>query len=308
MSAPYQRAPHRPLTDPVLLMALEGWIDAGMAASTSVATLLAELDTESVATFDADELLDHRARRPVLHLVAGVAESLSWPSIEVLAARDLDGRDLLILAGPEPDHSWKAFGHAVVGLAAELGVTQVVGLGAYPATVPHTRPVRLSITAGTEELAARWPYLRGTLDVPAGAQAVVERFATDRGLEALTLWAQIPHYASAWPYPAGSTALLENLEQVTGLRLPRGEPGAGRGRDHRAPRHHHRPQRRAHGHAPRPRGRRRRGAQRGRDPLRRRAGRRAGALPPRPGRHLSGRAPPVEEPRPVTEPRPEADR
>ena len=223
MSAGYERAAHRPLQDPVLLMALEGWIDAGMAASTAVATLLADLDTEPVATFDSDELLDHRARRPVLHLVAGVSESLSWPSIELLAARDLGGRDLLILAGPEPDHSWRAFGRAVVDLAGELGVTQVVGLGAYPATVPHTRPVRLSITAGTEELAARWPYLRGTLDVPAGTQAVVERFATEAGLEALTLWAQIPHYASAWPYPAGSHALLENLQQVTGLRLPHGD-------------------------------------------------------------------------------------
>ena len=39
-----------------------------------------------------------------------------------------------------------------------------VGLGAYPATVPHTRPIRLSITAGTEELAGRWPFLRGPED------------------------------------------------------------------------------------------------------------------------------------------------
>lgn len=222
MTATYERFRHRPLSEPVLIMALEGWIDAGMAASGAVATLLGELDTEPVATFDADELLDHRARRPVLHLVAGVSEQLSWPSIEVLAARDTEGRDLLILAGPEPDHSWRAFGHAVLGLATDLGTRMVVGLGAYPATVPHTRPVRLSITSGTEELAARWPFLRGTLDVPAGAQAVIERFAADRGLDALTLWAQIPHYASGVAYPAGSAALLEHLETVAGLSLPRG--------------------------------------------------------------------------------------
>jgi hypothetical protein len=222
VAAAYELSPHRPLERPVLIVALEGWIDAGMAASGAASTLLGELVTEPVATFDADELLDHRARRPVLHLVAGVSEGLSWPSIEVLAARDLDGRDLLILAGPEPDHSWRAFGHAVVGLAADLGVDTVVGLGAYPATVPHTRPIRLSVTAGSEELAGRWAFLRGSLDVPAGAQAVVERFAADRGLDALTLWAQIPHYASGGPYPAGSLALLENVEVVTGLRLPRG--------------------------------------------------------------------------------------
>jgi hypothetical protein len=223
MAATYEQRAHRPLERPVLVVALEGWIDAGMAASGAASTLLNDLDTETVAVFDADELLDHRARRPVLHLVAGVSEEMTWPSIEVLAARDLDGRDLLVLAGPEPDHSWRAFGHAVVGLAADLGCEMVVGLGAYPATVPHTRPIRLSITAGTEELAGRWSYLRGSLDVPAGAQAVVERFAADRGMDSLTLWAQIPHYASGGAYPAGSVALLENLEAVSGLRLPRGE-------------------------------------------------------------------------------------
>jgi predicted ATP-grasp superfamily ATP-dependent carboligase len=222
VAATYEQRAHRRLEKPVLIVALEGWIDAGMAASGAASTLLSELDTETVAVFDADELLDHRARRPVLHLVAGVAQGLSWPSIEVLAAQDLDGRDLLILAGPEPDHSWRAFGHAVVGLATDLGVEMAVGLGAYPATVPHTRPIRLSVTAGTEELAARWPFLRGSLDVPAGAQAVIERFAADRGMDSLTLWAQIPHYASGGPYPAGSIALLENLEQVAGLNLPRG--------------------------------------------------------------------------------------
>jgi hypothetical protein len=223
VAATYEQRAHRPLDRPVLVVALEGWIDAGMAASGAASTLLNDLDTETVAVFDADELLDHRARRPVLHLVAGVSEEMTWPSIEVLAAQDLDGRDLLVLAGPEPDHSWRAFGHAVVGLAADLGCEMVVGLGAYPATVPHTRPIRLSITAGTEELAGRWPYLRGSLDVPAGAQAVVERFAADRGMDSLTLWAQIPHYASGGAYPAGSVALLENLETVSGLRLPRGE-------------------------------------------------------------------------------------
>lgn len=223
MAASYDLLPHRELERPVLIMALEGWIDAGMAASGAAAALLDDLDTELVARFDADELLDHRARRPVLHLVDGVSEGLTWPSIEVFAGRDLDDRDVLLLAGPEPDHSWRAFAHAVVTLAADLGVSQVVGLGAYPATVPHTRPIRLSITAGSEELAGRWPYLRGSLDVPAGAQAVIEHLATERGMDALTLWAQIPHYASGGPYPAGSVALLDNLGTVTGLRLPHGD-------------------------------------------------------------------------------------
>lgn len=223
MTAAYERHPHRPLVDPVLIVALEGWIDAGTAAAGAATVLLENLDVDPVATFDVDELLDHRARRPVVTLVAGVNESLTWPTIELGAARDANGRDLLILAGPEPDHSWRAFAHAVLTLAEELEVTTVLGLGAYPAAVPHTRTTLLSITANTEDLAARWSFLRGTLDVPAGTQAVIERFAEHRGLPALTLWAQVPHYASAVAYPAASVALLDGAETVTGLTLPRGE-------------------------------------------------------------------------------------
>ncbi|MBI2708669.1 MAG: PAC2 family protein [Actinobacteria bacterium] len=223
MSAGYERADHRPLREPVLVVAMEGWIDAGFAAAGAAGTLLGGLDTEPVATFDSDELLDHRARRPVLSIVDGVSERLAWPGIELRAARDLNGRDLLLLVGAEPDHSWRAFAIAVLDIAQELDTRMLVHLGAYPAAVPHTRQALLSITAAKPELAHRWTFGRGTLDVPAGIQAVLERFAGDRGMDALGLWAQVPHYTSAAGYPAASLALLEALATVSGLALPSGD-------------------------------------------------------------------------------------
>ncbi|MCU1353088.1 MAG: hypothetical protein JWM05_2297 [Acidimicrobiales bacterium] len=225
MGASYELHDHRELLSPVLIVALEGWIDGGFAAASAANTLLTQLDTTPLATFDADELLDHRARRPVLHLVDGVNRGLSWPGIEVLEAVDLAGNDVLLLVGAEPDHAWRAFTHAVVDLALELGVRLVVGLGAYPAATPHTRPTLLSITAATEDLAAGSDLLRGTLDVPAGVQAVIERQCAEVGLPALGLWAQIPHYAVATglAYQAGSLALLEQLQRVSGLSLPFGD-------------------------------------------------------------------------------------
>ncbi|MEZ5177076.1 MAG: PAC2 family protein [Acidimicrobiales bacterium] len=177
------------LDSPVLVVVLEGWIDAGFAAGTAVATLLENLDTYPVATFDADTLLDHRARRPVLHLVEGVNTGLSWPGIELRAATDEAGNDLLLLLGAEPDHQWRLFTEAVVELAQDLGVRMVVGLGAYPATVPHTRPVTMSVTASTDELAAVSGLLRGSLDVPAGVQAAIEARCSELDLPAVGLWA-----------------------------------------------------------------------------------------------------------------------
>jgi hypothetical protein len=98
----------------------------------------------------------------------------------------------------------------------------IVGLGAYPAAVPHTRPVVLSCTANSELLASRWPFLRGTLEVPAGVQAAIERAADEIDLGAIGLWAQVPHYTSAMAFPAASLALVNNLATVGQLFLPTG--------------------------------------------------------------------------------------
>ena len=223
MTAAYELHDHPILDRPVLLMALEGWIDAGLGSTTAMSTLLDGLDTTKVATFDADELLDHRARRPVMHLVEGVVTNLSWPAIELHSATDLAGNDLLLLVGAEPDHSWRAFSHAVVDLAKGFGTRLVIGFGCYPAAAPHTRPTLLSCTAATPELAERWPFLRGTLDVPAGVQAAIETRSAEAGLAAMGVWAQVPHYTSAMGYPAASMALLDGVMRMSDLSLPLGD-------------------------------------------------------------------------------------
>ena len=205
-------------SEPVLIVALEGWIDAGGAAASAAERILASVPHKTtVATFDSDTLLDHRARRPILHLVDGVNTGLTWPTIELLGIWDKEERDVLVLLGPEPDHNWPSFARAVVDLAESLEVRQVLGLGAYPAPVPHTRPVQLSCTASSPEMARQTGFIRGTLDVPAGVQAAIERQAAEQGLPSLGLWAQVPHYAAAMAYPAAAARLIEGLHEVAGL-------------------------------------------------------------------------------------------
>jgi proteasome assembly chaperone (PAC2) family protein len=206
------------LEAPVLVLALDGWIDAGVGAANARAALLSHLGPSTVAVFDSDQLLDHRARRPTMHLVDGVVTGLTWPSVELQVAKDRVGNDLLLLVGSEPDHAWRAFTRSVVELAQGFGVRLVVGLGAYPAPVPHTRPTKLAITAGDAALATLG-MVRATIDVPAGVQAAIERRATEVELPAIGLWAQVPHYVAAMPYPAASLALLEGLATVAGLQV-----------------------------------------------------------------------------------------
>lgn len=223
MSDLYDLHQHPGFESPVLVLALEGWIDAGVASATAGATLLAELDTEVVASFRADVLLDHRARRPILKLVDGVVEELRWPAIELRAGRDPGGSGVLLLVGAEPDHAWHAFTEAVVNLALEFDVRMVLGLGAYPAPAPHTRPPVLSCTASTPELAHAMGFIRGTLEVPAGVQAAIEQRAHLHGIPSVGVWAQVPHYAAGMPYPAAAQALIEGVNTLAGLTLGAGK-------------------------------------------------------------------------------------
>lgn len=205
------------LESPILVMALEGWIDAGLGAQKARSVMEEQGTSVTVASFDTDDLLDHRARRPSMELVDGVHAGLTWPVIELRACTDRDEREYLLLAGVEPDHRWGAFSQAVVDLALELGCHLVVGLGAYPAAAPHTRSTGLVTTSTTSELASQVGFVQGRVVVPAGVQAAVEDRCRAVGLPAVGLWAQVPHYAAAMPYPDAALALLAGLEHVSNL-------------------------------------------------------------------------------------------
>ena len=217
--APLYELVERPdLASPVLVMVLKGWVDAGLGADGAAEVLVDGLERRTVARFDADALLDWRARRPVLRLEDGLNTQLSWEETELSWAEDADGNDVLLLLGNEPDHSWLAFTEQVVDLAAELDVRLVLGLGAYPAPAPHTRPPLVAASASHPDLAAG--LVRSSVEVPTGVQGMIERKAALRGIPALGLWVQVPHYVAAMPYPAASLTLLEEANRVGGLRLP----------------------------------------------------------------------------------------
>ncbi len=203
---------------PVLLVHFEGWIDAGQSAALAVSHILDQIDPQIVARFEAEWLLAHRARRPTMHVVEGVNVGLEWPIIELAAGHDAKGNDVLVLHGTEPDHNWRTFIDAVLELAGRFDVRRMVGLGAYPAAVPHTRPCRLSVTATRPDL-ADIGWIGATLDVPAGVESALERGFEGIGIDALGVWAQVPHYVSGVPYAGAAQSLLEGMEQAADLEF-----------------------------------------------------------------------------------------
>jgi hypothetical protein len=209
------------LVRPALIVALDGWVDAGSAATTA-ATLIAA-DARVVATFDADRLFDYRARRPTLEIVDGRLSELTWPEFEIRVRRQ-QGRDLLVLSGPEPDYRWPRLADAVVEAAGALGVEEWISIGAIPAAVPHTREVPILGTASAPGLLRGdiRPGPVGLLRVPAALVSVLEMRAIDAGIAAVGYFAQVPHYVSG-PYPPAALALHRAVARHLDMLLDAGD-------------------------------------------------------------------------------------
>jgi hypothetical protein len=209
------------LIAPTLVGAFDGWVDAGSAATNAMALLLE--DAPVVASFEADQLFDYRARRPTLEIVDGRLSELDWPELSLRRVRAGD-HDLLIISGPEPDDRWQTFSAAMVELARRLGVVEWISLGSIPAAVPHTRDVPILGTT-SEPGRLRGDVLAGpsgTLRVPAAVVSVLEMAMAEAGIPAVGYFAQVPHYVSG-PYPAASVALLGALGRHLSETLPVGD-------------------------------------------------------------------------------------
>ena len=209
-----------PLKEPSIIVALDGWVDAGASATTAAA--LVGADGNIVATFDADRLFDYRARRPVLEISDGRLAELTWPEFVIRLVR-IDDRDVLVLTGPEPDYRWPRLADAVVEVATTLGVAEWISLGAIPAAVPHTRPVPILGTASRPGLLRGdiQPGPTGLLRVPSALVSVLEMRAAEAGIAAVGYFAQVPHYVSG-PYPAAALQLLSSVGRHLGIILESG--------------------------------------------------------------------------------------
>lgn len=207
------------LQRPVLVMGLDGWVDAGLSGSNALSALLGGMRTEPLFTFDADQLVDHRSRRPVQRIVNGVLESVTYTEIQIRHGADASGNDVLLLVGPEPDYRWRAFTAELTALCSELGVRLAVGLGGFPAPMPHTRPTRIIATAIDQVIANDVGFIPGVREVPAGIHAALLKGFEDQGIPALSLWAMVPHYVSGMPYPDASVGLLDHLARLGNISV-----------------------------------------------------------------------------------------
>ncbi|SDY55609.1 Predicted ATP-dependent carboligase, ATP-grasp superfamily [Modestobacter sp. DSM 44400] len=211
------------LDDPVVVVAFEGWNDAGDAATGALEHLELIWDATPLAALDPEDYYDFQVNRPTVSLVDGISRRLEWPTTRISVARPHDSeRDVVLIRGIEPNMRWRSFCAELIAICQELGAQTVVALGALLADTPHTRPTPVTGTAYDDESAAKWGLETSRYEGPTGILGVFQDACVQAGVPAVSFWAAVPHYVSQPPSPRATVALLQRVEEVLEVTVPLG--------------------------------------------------------------------------------------
>lgn len=216
------RRPH--LRNPQAVCAFAGWGDAGDSSTGAAHHLIATLEGDAFADVDPDDFYEFQARRPEVQFESGI-RSVYWPENEFHALHHPDG-DIVVLVGEEPHLRWRAFTDEIAAILVDLEVSRVVLLGAFLGQVAHRRPVPLVGAASDISLLTDHEVGVSSYEGPTGIIGVLTQALAEHGLEAMSVWAAVPHYLSNQTYPPGIHALVRKITQILGLPMDLAELAA----------------------------------------------------------------------------------
>jgi proteasome assembly chaperone (PAC2) family protein len=211
------------LTDPLVVVAFEGWNDAGDAATGAVEHLELIWDAKPLAALDPEDYYDFQVNRPTVSLIGGVSRRIEWPTTRISVARPPGSeRDVVLIRGIEPNMRWRGFCDELLAILEELDVSIVVALGALLADTPHTRPTPVTGSAYDSDSARAYGLETSRYEGPTGILGVFQDACVQAGLPAISFWAAVPHYVSQPPSPRATVALLQRVEEVLEIAVPLG--------------------------------------------------------------------------------------
>jgi proteasome assembly chaperone (PAC2) family protein len=216
------------LREPIMIMAFSGWNDAAEAASGAVEHLLSgwrdkndDVIPELIANVESEDFYDFQVNRPVVSIDESEIRSITWPSTQVFGmAIPSMKRDLVIVTGVEPSMKWKSFTFDLLDLADDLEVSLIVSLGSLLADTPHSRPITVTGTGAHPSIANRLGVSVSKYEGPTGILGIIQDGCMRRGIDAISLWAAVPHYASNAPSPKATLALINTLEEFLNIKIP----------------------------------------------------------------------------------------
>lgn len=203
-----------------LIVAFEGWNDAGSAATMAANHLSKHWNCKTVANIDPEQFYNFTSTRPIVRFDKQPKRTLKWPSNEFKVARLPHGRtDVILLIGVEPQLRWRTFCDQIIATAEVFNTDSVVTLGSLLAEVPHSRPVEVYGTADNKTLRTTYELSPSTYEGPTGIVGVLAAACREAGYPTVSFWSAVPSYTPGTPYPKAALALVNRAAAVVGTSM-----------------------------------------------------------------------------------------
>lgn len=199
-----------------LIIAFEGWNDAGDAASGVVESIIGQYELLPGPTVDSEQYYDYQLNRPTVETNLDGTRRINWPTTTMYLPGDSESR-IHALLGTEPSRSWPTFVANFLDEALAADITGIIVLGAMLADVPHTRPIEVSRSSESATVRGLLGCERSQYEGPVGIPSVFAGFSEQVGIPSVSLWASVPHYVHHSPVPKVTLALLENVVEIAEL-------------------------------------------------------------------------------------------
>jgi len=208
------------LRKPVLVVAFEGWNDAGESATTAARHLIEHLDGHKFADILPEAFFDFTETRPHVKINED-GRTISWPKNEFSAIELPDhDHDIIVFIGNEPQLKWLTYIEQIVSIIEEYQVELVISLGALIAEVVHSRPDTIYSTSDDPHLITELNLEPSNYEGPTGIVGVLQDTLRNTDSNTLSLWATIPGYVPQVPSPKAALALVKRIAQITKLEIP----------------------------------------------------------------------------------------
>ena len=212
------------LRNPIMIAAFEGWNDAGESATGAINHLLTSWTHHKLGMMDPEDYYDFQVNRPAIKVDERVVREIIWPNTVLfeVSTPHLDN-DFIIVKGIEPSMKWRTFATELLDIADDYEVAMSITLGALLSDTPHTRPITVTGSGAHPDVAGRLGIEISKYEGPTGIIGVLQDAAHQRGIDAVSLWASVPHYVSTPPCPKASLALINALEDFLDISIPQGD-------------------------------------------------------------------------------------
>ena len=206
-----------------LLVAFEGWNDAGESASNAARFLIDSISGVEISEVDSQNYYDFQFARPQVVLDENGKRQFKWPNATIYRPALPELFNLRVLLGVEPSRNWIDFASEIADSIEGEEIEAVVFMGAMLADAPHTRPIQVTATSTNDTVCETVPAEKSMYEGPVGILSILSAEFEKRGIPTMSLWAAVPHYVHNGPVPKSTLALINAVQELLSIEFSQGD-------------------------------------------------------------------------------------